>query len=224
MLSNPGNLSTIAKNCLHLHGLERFFTNVTFLNIGKHGFTNSALPFGHFLNNGISSGISSGSKTIDILVGKFNEYNSLSDYQYTNSPFTAGFAKAIAVTKNIGSRIKSSVSLSSFSESMAGIYDQQNQGVLRKMIVTTISDRLSIGEHGTMSLELSRSISIYHANQNAPDSNSVSLFQKLFTTNNLSGNTSISFQYSDELDREGLRYTLHFNKTANGITIQVILI
>ena len=220
LLNDPSSIRKMARRYLSLNGLQRFFLNVSHLDIGKNVLSLSPLSLQHFLSSGISTEfLTNANRSLTLVGGRQNDFNSILDYPFINNIFSnSGQVKAIRLGTGSGSNSNTNISVSSFSQSMTGLINSFSPAKLRQVLVTTVSKQLSIGEKGRIDVELSRSATQYNRTSTAGDSTmkDQSNLSRIFSTEDFMANTALSLKYADEFAEQGLQYQLSFNKVSNG--------
>ena len=125
----------------------------------------------------------------------------------------SGLAKAVQFGLGGNQTSHSHVSLSSFQQSMAPLNGLSFVNAIRQVLVTTISNQISIGQKGSLATELSRSATNYN---NTDSGRNKSDIQKIFSGNDLLQNLAFAIKYEDEYPGVDLSYQFHVNHTANG--------
>lgn len=223
VLNAPSTITRMALQRLSLTGLQRLFLGMNRFDIGQSASTVTPLTFRHLIINGINTEFNANNKTLGLLLGKTSDINSLIDYAFQQRLFSnTGSVAAVRMGTGTGKRMNSQLSVSSFLQTLPG---NPVQGIIafnaesfRKVLVTTISNQLTVGEKGQVSFELSRSASQYNTGKSSSDSGSSgsNAISRLLPGNDFMANTALSFRYSDEYTDKGLAYHVSFNKTANG--------
>lgn len=221
VLNDPATIVKMARQRLSLTGLQRFFLGMNRLDIGQSASTISPLTFRHLLTKGINTEFSGNNKTVGVLIGKTTDFNSLLDFPFQQNLFSnTGSVSALRVGTGSGKRMNSQLSVASFSQTLPGYPAQGsdfNTESFRKVLVTTISNQLTMGEKGLVSVELSRSATQFNGRKSEADSgSSASALNRIFSGNDFMANTAVSLRYSDEYSDKGLAYHFSFNKTSNG--------
>ncbi len=224
LVNDPSFIRKQAKQHLSLKGMQRFFLNVNRLNMGQDALTLSPMSFQHFLHTGISTEfLSAKGKTYMLMAGRQKDFNSVLDYGFRDNLFSNnGQMKAARIGLGSTSISTSHLSVSSFNQTMGNGFAMPSLAAndMRKILVTTISNRLSVGEKGIIEIDLSRSASGYRQTSNTADSilRPNSNFSKIISSDNLMSNTALALKYGDENIKKGLSYQFNFGKVANGYT------
>jgi hypothetical protein len=221
LISNPSYIRKEAKQYLSLKGLQRLFLNINRLNIGRDALSLSPMSFSHFLQNGISTEfINKKGNPFMLVLGRQKDFSSILDYGFTDNLFSNNSqVKAARIGLGSGVISNSYISVSSFSQSMSNGFGLPfNTADFRKILVTTISNQLNIGQKGSIAIDLSRSATTYQDKGATGDSilKQGSNISRILSSNNLMANTALSINYSDELTESGLSYQFNFSKVANG--------
>jgi hypothetical protein len=221
LMNDPNVIRRQAREFLSLKGLQRFFLNVNKLNIGQEGLSLSPLTFQNFLQNGLSTQFpNKKGNPLSLLVGRQKDLNSITDLGFTDNLFSNN-SNVKAVSLGLGStKVSSSaVSISSFNQSMNnGSALPYLTNEFRKILVTTLSNQLTIGANGHIDIDLSRSATSYQESGLGGDSTLTpkSNLSRILNSDNLMANTALYLKYSDEFPDQGLAYQVSFNKVANG--------
>jgi len=222
LINDPSFIRKKAKEHLSLKGVQKLFLNVNRLNIGRDALSLSPMSFQHFLHNGISTEfLNNKGKTFMLVAGKQKDINSVLDQGFTgNLASNNGQVKAARLGLLSTGMSTSHMSVSSFSQSMSSNMGLLNANEFRRILVTTISNQLSIGQKGFIEVDLSRSATAYQQNNNTGDSllkpkNNLS---GILSSENFMANTALSVRYADENAEKGLAYQFNFSKVANGYT------
>jgi len=223
LLNDPSFVRKQAKQHLSLKGLQRIFLNVNRLNIGRDALSLSPMSFNHFLQNGISTEfLNSRGKTFMLVAGKQKDINSAIDQVFTGNLFSNnGQVKATRIGLGSSSVSTSHISVSSFEQSMnAGLLTAFNANEFRKILVTTISKQLNIGQKGSIMVDLSRSAASYRQDDTIADTllTSKNNFSRILSSKNIMDNTALSLSYADENTEKGFSYQFNFSKVTNGYT------
>lgn len=219
LLNDPSTITKLAKQKLSLKGLEKLFLHINKLDIGQNSLTASPLSFNHFLSKGINTEFLSNKRSLLFVSGKQTDFNSILDMPFTGSPISNnGVSRAISIGSGVGTKNESNISVATFSQSMAGLMDQFNPAAFRQVLVTSISNQLSVGEKGMVRFELSRSATQYNALSRDSGSGNKSNLSGIFSGENFMDNTALSLKYTDELSEQGLSYHFNFSTTSNGYT------
>lgn len=220
LINDPSFIRKKAKEHLSLKGVQKLFLNVNRLNIGRDALLLSPMSFQHFLHNGISTEfLNNKGKTFMLVAGKQKDINSVLDQGFTgNLASNNGQVKAARIGLLSSGTSTSHMSVSSFNQSMSNQLGMLNTNEFRRILVTTISNKLSIGQKGFIEVDLSRSATAYQQNNNAGDSllkpkNNLS---GILSSENFMANTALSVKYADENTEKGLAYQFNFSKVANG--------
>jgi hypothetical protein len=190
--------------------------------MGRDALSLSPMSFQHFLQNGISTEfINSKAKTFMLVAGKQKDINSILDQGFTGNLATNnGQVKAARVGLMSTGISTSHMSVSSFNQSMSDQMGVLNVNEFRRILVTTISNQLNIGQKGFIEIDLSRSATAYQQNNNTNDSvlKPQSNLSKILSGENFMSNTALSVKYADENTEKGLSYQFNFSKVSNGYT------
>ncbi len=220
LINDPSFIRKKAKEYLSLKGIQRFFLNVNRLNIGRDALSLSPLSFRHFLQNGISTEfLNSKGNTLMLVAGKQKDINSVLDEGFTSSLVSGNNKVAAGRIGLISSGISNThLSVSYFNQSMSDHMGMPDANELRRILVTTISNQLSIGRKGSIEIDLSRSATAYRDNNVSGDSllKPMNNLTRIFSSENLMSNTALSVRYADEYTEKGLAYQFNFSKVANG--------
>jgi hypothetical protein len=223
LVNDPSFIRKQAKQHLSLKGLQRFFLSMNKLNIGQDALSLSPMSFNHFLSNGFNTEFITGKgRTLMLMAGKQRDFNSILDYGFENSIFSDnGQMKALRIGMAKTKVSSSHVSVSSFAQS-SGMnstgFSFNPANMIRQVLVTTISNNLSLGKTGNISVDLSRSATAYQGDNRTSDTvlDTKNNFSRIFSAENFMANTAFSFNYSDENPENGLSYQVNFSKVANG--------
>ena len=221
LINDPSFIRKKAKEQLSLKGLQRLFLNVNRLNIGRDALSLSPMSFQHFLQNGISTEwLNNKGKTFMLVAGKQKDINSVLDQGFTNNLFSNnGQVRAARIGLGSSGISTSHLSVSSFEQTMNALSGMPfNTNEFRKIMVTTISNQLNIGQRGSIEVDLSRSATTYRQDDNTADTilKSKNNFSRILSSKNFTDNTALSLKYADENTEKGLSYQFSFSKVANG--------
>jgi hypothetical protein len=219
LVNDPSSIRKMAKQHLSLKGLQRMFLNINRLDVGQNALSLSPVSFRSFLSNGAVTEFLNKGKSILLMVGKYKDFNSILDYNFSANLFSGnGIAKAARIELGKSKISSSHLSVSSFNQSLLNSIIPSNAADFRKILVTTVSNQFLLGQKGQVSFDLSRSASQYQHPVNATDSTlpNKNTLSGILSGDNLFANTAIAIKYSDEFPLNGLSYQFSFNKVANG--------
>ena len=219
LVNDPATIRKMAKQYLSLKGLQRMFLNINRLDLGQNTLSLSPVSFRSFLSNGAVTEFLNKGKSILVMAGKYKDFNSILDYNFTSNLFSNnGIAKAARIELGKSKTSSSHLALSSFNQSLLNTIVPSNAADFRKILVTTVSNQFLLGQKGQVSFDLSRSASQYQHPVNATDSTlaNKNTLSGILSGDNLLANTAIAVKYSDEFPLNGLSYQFSFNKVSNG--------
>lgn len=220
LAGDPSHIKKMAREQLNLSSLQRLFLKINKLNIGQDAFSSSPLSMQHFLNNGVVAELMNKGKSILLLTGKQQDFNSIRDMPFVNNIFSnTGTAKAIQLGLGNTGISKSNISVMSFSRSLSPDNNGLGLQVLnsfRQSLVTTISNEMNIGEKGIITAEISRSAMSQNFNKGDSAGQGKSSFEKILSSDDFFKNMAFSLKYKDEFSKAGLSYQIEINRTANG--------
>ena len=160
-----------------------------------------------------------GNRPFMFIAGRQKDITSLLDMPFAGNLFSNnGTNKAVRIGIGSTKTSVSNITVSSFGQSLFNFTVPSNVNLYRRVLVTTFSNQVRMGEKGIVSVDLSRSATHYQQEAAATDSTlrDRSSLSKILSANNLLDNTAVSIVYSDELGAEGLSYQFSFNKVSNG--------
>jgi hypothetical protein len=212
IMSDPSTIVAVARQQLNLNSLQRFFLKINKLNLGANSLSSSALSMQNFLNNGAVTEFMNKGKSAMLYLGKSMNGSSVLDMPFSNTVFSNTFAKGVQLGKRNASGA-TNFSVTSFDEGFNTIGNLSGLNRFKRSLVTTINKEFLVGKYGSVTTEISRSVSNYNLKEGSSDKNSL---QKLLSGNDLAANTSFDINYRDEYPSSGLSYQLHVKKTALG--------
>lgn len=214
LLRDPGMITQMARSQLNLNSFQRFFLKLNRLNLGRNSLSASPLSFQNYLNNGALAEFMNKGKSTMLFLGRFSENASVLDLPFYNTAFGSSAARAIQLGKSGPRSGSMNISIAGFEQGLAaaglpGVFDN-----FRRSLVTTLNKEFLLGTHGSITTEVSRSVSSYNP---APgDAGRDGGLLKLLSAESLADNTSFALNYRDEFPGIGLSYQVKVNKTANG--------
>ena len=215
LINDPATIIRSAKQNLKLTGLQKLFLKIEKLDMGKNAFSSSSLSLQHFLNNGVVTKFSNAKSSLMLLAGKQTDYNSILDLPFVNNIFSnTGFAKSVSAGSFKQSSSHSQVTIASYDQTLSSINLPAALASFRRILVTTISREVQVGEKGLIAAEISRSATDYPAS--GPDNSGKNGLKRIFSAEDFWKNTAFSLKYEDEFSKSGLSYQVHFSKTPNG--------
>jgi hypothetical protein len=225
-LKDPGTIATLAKQHLHLNGLQKLFLKIKELNIGQNTLSTSPLSVQHLINKGINTNFLNNNKSFLLGIGKLKTLNSVFDQPFTGSILSNdGLAKMISFGIGKASSSQSHISLMTYNQSLGsinsipGISGLPGYGSFRNTVVTTISNEIPVGERGSITAEFSRSASSYGQSITSDSTlQDRKAIQKILGTDNFFNNMAFGVKYEDDLYNKGINYGLHINMTSKGYT------
>lgn len=224
VIRNPATTIKMARQYLQLNGLQKLFLKLNSLNIGQNTLSASPLSVNHMLNKGINTEFFDKNRLLSLGMGRLKTFNAILDQPFTNSlQSNDGMARMFRFGIGSQSASHSHVSLMTYDQTPGGsnsfvdFGNFSNLSSFRKTVVTTISNRLLIGERGSITTELSRSATTY---QQAIESDTTlagkPAMQRILGADNLMNNMAIAVKYEDEWVDQQLSYGVRANFTAPG--------
>ena len=219
LINDPSTIRKMAKKYLSLKGVQRLFLNINRFDIGQNALSLSPVSFRSFLSNGVVTDFLNKGKSIVVMTGRQKDFNSVIDYAFSSNLMSnSGVAKAARMELSKSKSYSSHVALSSFNQTLLSTLAPFNAAEFKKVLVTTLSNELTLHQKGSLSIDISRSATQYQHSPGLSDSTikNRSPLSGILSGDNLLDNTAIAIRYADELPASGLTYQLSFNKTANG--------
>lgn len=162
MLNDPESLKKLALEKLPLNGMEKMFMNIQRLSAGQQTISLSSLSLYNYMHSGASMEIYNNNRYLFLLIGKQQDLNSVYDRSYfTNMSSNDHIASGIRLGRGPLDGNHTHMSLFTFKQKRSFADGNLLRTPARSSMVLGLSNRFDLDESSAISVELSKSSSVY---------------------------------------------------------------
>jgi len=213
VVKDPAVIGQLAKQNLSLSGLEKLFTDMKQLNIGRNIADVSPLTLQQSVfQNGLGTQLTSGIQNMGLTTGKMPSMSSGYEQLFSANSFNPSMAMAgLNMGKGNMQGNGSSLSLNSFKAgAMSGLNGMLpiGSGGMQSFVLT-FSKSIQIGEHGHLTTEFSKSLATGGTGQGGASPGG------LLSTNDFFKSLGVSVDYTNEYPKLELTQELKLSSAAS---------
>jgi hypothetical protein len=217
-LNSPENIKEAAANLLPMKGLQRFFTNVSALNIGTFGMDQSERTMSSLLSGGARLTMLKNSKAFGGGFGSLREGGFMKDAGLRNSLFSPSqFMQFLQAGKEKNGIKSSQLSVLNSNSVTPERFRYEGMSMARNILVGTFSKSIRVRKSGMVEAEVSKSATQFRntvgADQVMEQKSALYSF-----TEDLWQTVSLGVRYTDDWDKIGLSHNVYMAYSGFGYT------